>query len=418
MNIKLLACCFAFPALVIAQTNERVYDPDICSVQFRLSGSPLSRPIVNLKTGYNVLSLEFDHMGYDIKDYKYTLTHCNSDWTPSELDDNEYIDGYTEDRITTIQSSFNTLVAYTHYTLLLPNANMRWAVSGNYLLKIFDADDDDRLVIVRRFMVVEGTWRIDGEFVRTAKVDKSDTHHEIDFKILPKGTRVVVPQNEVKAVVLQNGRWDNAIGPLPPFITRGEELVFDYQDKVVFPAGKEFRFFDIRSFDYRGEHVKSIVNRPNFYEVTLFPDESRADRSYIFQADANGRFVIDNANMSQSLLQCDYATVLFSIKQNQELEDADVYVFGELSDWQLMPEFRMQYDAKAMVYWCDAWLKQGRYDYQYLVVDRKTGKPDEEGFEGNWYATGNYYTILAYFRPFGARFDRLMGAVTLNSFRP
>jgi hypothetical protein len=186
MNIKLLAFCFAFPALVIAQTNERVYDPDICSVQFRLSGSPLSRPIVNLKTGYNVLSLHFDHMGYDIKDYKYTLTHCNSDWMPSELNDNEYIDGYTEDRITTIQSSFNTLVAYTHYTLLLPNANMRWAVSGNYLLKIFDADDDDRLVIVRRFMVVEGTWRIDGEFVRTAKVDKMDTHTKLTLRYCPR----------------------------------------------------------------------------------------------------------------------------------------------------------------------------------------------------------------------------------------
>ena len=406
-----------FPCALFAQTENQVLDPDICTVQFRLSGSLLSLPIVNLQTGANVMVLEFDHMGDEIRDYKYTLTHCNSDWQPSELDDNEYIDGFTEDRILTVVNSFNTLSQYTHYSLGLPNQNMRWSKSGNYVLKVFDTDNEDELVIQRRFMVVEPLWRIDAEFVRTAQVDKLDTHHEIDFTVVPKAARISMPQNDVKAFVLQNGRWDNALGPIKPYITRGDNLVFDYQDQIIFPAGKEFRFFDIRSFDYRGEYVKSIINKPTYFEVTLKPDESRFDRPVIFRPDADGRFVIDNQNVNQTLLQCDYSTVLFSIKQNQPLEDSDVYVFGELSDWQLKPEFKMQYDEHAQAYWCDTWLKQGHYDYQYVVVDRKTGKPDPDGFEGNWYATGNQYTILIYFRPFGARFDRLMGAVTLNSGR-
>lgn len=407
---------FLLPFTLSAQTENQILDPDLCTVQLNLAGSPLSLPIVNLQTGPNVLMLEFDHLGDQLKDYKYTLTHCNSDWQPSELDDNEYMEGFTEDRITSVQNSFNTLSQYTHYTLGLPNRNMRWMRSGNYLLNVFDTDDD-RLVLVRRFMVVEPLWRIDAEFVRTAQVDKLDTHHEIDFTVVPKSARISMPQNDVKAFILQNGRFDNALGPIKPFITRGDNLVFDYQDQIIFPAGKEFRFFDIRSFDYRGEFVKNIVDKPTYFEVTLRPDESRYDRPVIFRPDADGRFVIDNQNVNQTLLQCDYATVLFNIKQNLPLEDEDVYVFGELTDWQLKPEFKMKYDEHAQVYWCDAWLKQGRYDYQYLVVDRKTGKPDLDGFEGNWYATGNQYTILVYFRPFGARFDRLMGAVTLNSAR-
>lgn len=407
---------FLLPFTLGAQTENQILDPDLCTVQLNLAGSPLSLPIVNLQTGPGVLMLEFDHLGDQLKDYKYTLTHCNSDWQQSELDDNEYMEGFTEDRITSVQNSFNTLSQYTHYTLGLPNRNMRWVRSGNYLLNVFDTDDD-RLVLVRRFMVVEPLWRIDAEFVRTAQVDKLDTHHEIDFTVVPKSARISMPQNDVKAFILQNGRFDNALGPIKPFITRGDNLVFDYQDQIIFPAGKEFRFFDIRSFDYRGEFVKNIVDKPTYFEVTLRPDESRYDRPVIFRPDADGRFVIDNQNVNQTLLQCDYATVLFNIKQNLPLEDEDVYVFGELTDWQLKPEFKMKYDEHAQVYWCDAWLKQGRYDYQYLVVDRKTGKPDLDGFEGNWYATGNQYTILVYFRPFGARFDRLMGAVTLNSAR-
>ena len=405
------------PGILFSQTENQILDPDLCAVQLILSGSPLSQPIVNLQTGPNILLLEFDHMGDQLKDYKYTLTHCNSDWQPSELDDNEYIDGFTEDRITSVENCFNTLAQYTHYRLGLPNRNMRWVRSGNYLLKIFDTDYEDRLVLVRRFMVVEPAWRIEAEFVRTAQVDKLDTHHEIDFTVIPKAARISMPQNDVKAFVLQNGRWDNALGPLKPYITRGDNLVFDYQDQIVFPAGKEFRFFDIRSFDYRGEFVRNIVDKPTYFEVTLKSDESRFDRPVIFRPDADGRFIIDNQNANQTLLQCDYATVLFSIKQNLPLDEADVYVFGELSDWQLKPEFRMQYDPVTQVYWCDTWLKQGHYDYQYVVVDRKTGMPDLDGLEGNWYTTGNQYTILIYFRPFGARYDRLMGAVTLNSTR-
>jgi len=406
-----------FPSILFSQTANQILDPDICTVQLYLAGSPLSQPIVNLKTSPNVLVLEFDHLGDQLKDYKYTLTHCNSDWQPSELDENEYLDGFTEDRIITVENSFNTLATYTHYTLGLPNRNIRWVRSGNYLLNVFDTEDEDRLVLVRRFMVVEPLWRIDAEFVRTAQVEKLDTHHEIDFTVVPKGVRISMPQNDVKAFVLQNGRWDNALGPLKPYITRGDNLVFDYQDQIIFPAGKEFRFFDIRSFDYRGEYVKNIVDKPTYFEVTLKPDESRFDRPVLFRPDADGRFVIENQNANQTLLQCDYATVLFSIKQNLPLDDADVYVFGELTDWQLKPEFKMQYDETTQVYWCDTWLKQGLYNYQYLVVDRNTGKPDLDGFEGNWYATTNQYTILVYFRPFGARYDRLMGAVTVNSSR-
>ncbi|MCC7466660.1 MAG: DUF5103 domain-containing protein [Saprospiraceae bacterium] len=408
--------CLLTPALLPAQMDNQILDPDICAVQLNLAGSPLSMPIVNLNTPNNALVLQFDHMGDQLKDYKYTLIHCDSDWQRSDLSDNEYMYGFTDDRITQVQPSFNTLAQYTHYTLGLPNQNIRWTRSGNYILQMFDTDDD-RLVLQRRFMVVEPLWRIDAEFVRASKVDKQDTHHEIDFTVIPKGVRVSMPQNDVKAFVLQNGRWDNALGPLKPFITRGDNLVFDYQDQIIFPAGKEFRFFDIRSFDYRGEFVRSIVEMPTYFEVTLQPDESRYDRPVIFRPDADGRFVIDNNNANQTLLQCDYAAVLFSLKQNQELDDADVYVFGELSDWQLKPEFKMKYDEQSRVYWCEAWLKQGHYNYQYMVVDTRTGKPDPDGFEGNWFATGNQYTILVYFRPFGARFDRLLGAVTLNSAR-
>lgn len=417
IQITVLSLFLCGSSALFAQINNQILDENIITVQLGLGHSQLSLPIVNLQTGAGTLVLQFDHLGDELRDYSYTIVHCNSDWTPSQLDDNEYIDGFTNDRITDVNISFNTLMSYTHYSIGLPNRNMRWMLSGNYILKVFDEDDNDRLVITRRFMVVEPQWRIDAEFVRTVKVDKLDTWHEIDFSIDPKGARISNMQNDVKAYVLQNGRWDNAIGPLKPFIERSGSLSYDYQDVVTFPAGKEFRYFDIRTFDYRGEGVKIITQRDNYYEVTLRTDESRDGRPVSLTPDANGRFVIENQNFNQTMLQCDYASVLFAIKQNLPLDDADVYVFGELSDWQLKPEFKMSYSQDASVYYLEAFLKQGYYNYQYVVVDTKTGKPDIDGLEGNWYETGNQYTILTYFRPFAARYDRLMGAVTLDSGR-
>ncbi len=103
-----------FPIALFSQTENQILDPDVCTAQLHLATSVLSQPIVNLQTMPHVLVLEFDHMGDQLKDYKYTIVHCNSDWQPSELDDNEYIDGFTEDRINSIENSFNTLTQYTH----------------------------------------------------------------------------------------------------------------------------------------------------------------------------------------------------------------------------------------------------------------------------------------------------------------
>ncbi len=397
------------------RNEQRIYDDDILAVQLHLQGAPLTFPMVDLNAGIGTLVLEFDHLGAELREYEYTLQHCNADWQPSDLVDNQYITGFTEDRLTDSYNSLNTIQQYVHYTLTLPNANMRWTKSGNYLLKVYDNTGEKYLALVRRFVVVERQWDISTDFVKPVGIDKLNTHQEIDFSISTKNAHISYPQKEVKAYILQNGRWDKIIGPLPPYVVRGDQLVYDYQDKIVFPGGKEWRYFDLRTFEYRGEYVKDIVNRSNYYEVTLNTDESRGNRSYVYHGDLNGRFSIENLNNNQGLNECDYAEVLFSLKQNIPFDDADVYVFGELSDWQIKPEFKMRFAPEVGAYVCTPYLKQGYYNYEYVVVDRKTGQVDDEALEGNSYETGNTYQILVYYRPFGERYDHLVVTASMDS---
>lgn len=308
MTLLALLCMWCGAAF--AQNNEnQILDEKISTVQLYPKANLLQPPIFELKSGLGALALEFDHLSDEVRDYTYTIIHCNNDWKPSDLSENEYIDGFNEDRITMFEPSFGTLKTYMHYTLLLPNQNMRWTKSGNYLLKVFDNTDQEKtLVMLRRFFVVEYDWNVTATMTRPAQVSKMDTHHEIDFTVGYK-QRVTNPQNEVKAYVMQNGDWSTVMGPIAPLFVRGEQLSFDYQDKIVFPAKKDWRMFDMRLLNVRGENVKRIDQTANAIEVTLIPGKSRADQRPIYRGDINGRYFIENQHFNQTYLQCDYAKI-------------------------------------------------------------------------------------------------------------
>ncbi|MCS6930242.1 MAG: DUF5103 domain-containing protein [Saprospiraceae bacterium] len=398
--------------------EERIYDPDISAVRFHLRNAPLSFPVVHLKAAAGSLILSFDRLGTEIRDYVYTLEHCNADWRRSSLNELEYLDGFTEDRIQNIQNSSTTLQPYMHYWVALPNSNVRWTQSGNYLLKVYDVTDGGRqLVLVRRFLVTENIWQVSAQFVRPARVERMNTHHEINFSVQTSNTYVQYPEREVKAFVLQNGRWDSAIGPLTPFIRRQNQLVYEYQDRIVFPAGKEWRYFDMRTFRFRGEFIQTLRMAQDYYEVSITPDESRAYKPYVQTPDINGRFSIENRDENAGLDQCDYAVVRFTLKAAQPFEGYDVYLYGQFTDWQLKPEYKMTYSDSLKAYVGAAYLKQGYYNYQYVLVNPITGERDEVGVEGNSYETENDYQILMYYRPLGSRADRLVAFYSFNSRR-
>jgi len=63
-------------------------------------------------------------------------------------------------------------------------------------------------------------------------------------------------------------------------------------------------------------------------------------------------------------------------------------------------------------------LKQGYYNYNYVTMDAKEKYPNRFSFantEGNFNSTENNYTVLVYYRAFGARWDELIGYAQLNS---
>jgi hypothetical protein len=202
---------------------------------------------------------------------------------------------------------------------------------------------------------------------------------------------------------------------LQPLFTRQEEQIFDYQDKIVFPAGKEFRYLDLRSLDYGSENIQSIEFTNGKYEVILYKDEKRGNKTYLEFQDINGNFVIETLDDNEHDLESDYANVLFSLYSPVDMYDYDVYIFGKLTDWQLKPQFKMVYNPAINAYVAKVPLKQGYYNYLYAAVPKGKSKPEFDETEGDWFETRNSYTILVYYRPFGARYDALIGAYSFSS---
>ncbi len=395
--------------------KDKVYQANINTILFHPRNTPLGYPILNINENIQ-LELTFDDLGGDYKNYSYTIYHCNSDWTLSDLSSFDYVDGFTEDSIDDYRFSFNTLQSYTQYRLYIPNNRMQLTKTGNYLLVVYEGSDPENVVLSRRFMVFDNNINVTSNVMRPNITRYLRTHQRLSFTIHHGGTSILNPMLDLKVMVLQNGRWDNAIMNLKPQFIRRNELVYDYSDQSLFKAGKEFRFFGFRDLDFATERVSKIWVEDSVNHVQVHIDEKRHTERYSFWKDMNGQFLIGRFG-GFTRVDADYAWVHFKLKKEETISNGNVYVFGAFCNWTPQEQFQMQYNYEEKAYEANIYLKQGVYNYQYVVWEDNGQKINDTELEGSYWETENNYLILIYHRPFNARYDQLIGVELVNSRR-
>lgn len=395
--------------------HDEVYRYNIRSVRFHRSGSDMSKPVIALNSN-DQLYLSFDDLDGGIKNYRYTVIHCDAFWRPSDLWPTDYIRGFTDDLIESHRVSFNTLIHYTHYSLLFPNERMQVALSGNYILKVFENNDPSQVVLTRRFMVTDLKVSVTDVSVRMP-VTGSERHQkqEVGFVIRSERIPLIDPSRNLHVRVVQNQRWDNAM-MLQPMLVIGNMLDYRYTDgTTVFEAGNEFHRLDIRSLRSLSDQVSAIERTPNSFRASLWPDERRTFNPYVFEHDLNGRYQIAAEDTRDPAIEAEYVLVNFTLMMDHAIPGANIYIFGMLSDWQFREENRMWFNRHASAYEGQLLLKQGVYDYKFVLLDRGATSGNVGFIEGNHHQTGNEYTIYVYYRPPGARYDHLIGLQVINS---
>lgn len=399
-----MSLCLFAPALTFAQNEDApkirygdtVYKDYIKSVQLHQIGWKFSPPIIAFHSG-DLLQLDFDDLAGDYVQYSYTLVHCDADWTASDMVAFDYLQGFSTDQITEYYYSFNTFQKYTHYRLVLPNANMQVLVSGNYVLKVFKDNNPDSLVFTRKVMVYENGVSIRASEKR-GMGDDLYTKQEIIFTINTQRTNILDPAHAMQVFISQNGRWDNALTGFQPDIIQGNSLIYDMDFGNSFDGGNQFRSFDMTSLKYLSENERAFVQNKTDYEIELHADQPRTGGQYYTFSDIDGQYMIYDKDDDSTPINSQYVYIDFYMPLDSEITTGNLYIFGAFTDWKCQPEYQMHYSASKKGYVGSAYLKQGYYEYEYAYLKKGSSVADLTYIEGNHSETTNTYYFYVYYR--------------------
>jgi hypothetical protein len=391
------------------RNDNSVYRSNIQTVLLYKEGFELSPPIIELVSAEKLV-LSFDDLDADYKQYRYTFIHCDAFWNKSDLQPMEYLNGYFDDFIEDYKYSFNTTVPYVNYVVTFPNEDIRITKSGNYILKVYlDSDDDKNVVLTRRFMVYEPQVSVEARIANTVDLDLRYTHHQVSFRILGGNYYMTDTYRNLHVVVLQNGRWDNMIKNVQPRNIIGNEFNYSLVEELVFPAGNEYRYLDMKTLKYNTDRMQSLQYTYDGYQVYIMPDVVRAGKNYLYEEDINGRRLISTNDVQDPYTEGDYAWVHFLLPYYPPSPEGNIYIFGALTDYQFSPSNLMKYNYDTKAYEGKLLLKQGYYNYAYAFLPNNTQVADLGFIEGNYWETRNEYSILVYYRQVGDFYDRLIG---------
>ena len=400
----LFACC-----ILTGQVEEVDPPSDIKTITFGSQKDISILPIINLNER---IYLEFDVLNNLEEDFYYVIEHFDYNWTPSRLMKSEYIDGMDNLRIFNYENSFNTYQIYSHYRLQIPNPQTRLKVSGNYLIKIFDENDD--LVFSRKFMIMEQQVGVGVQIKRSRNVALINEAQTVDFSIKSNNLNLNNPTETVKTVIVQNNNLKTAIYDLKPQYTLGNELVYRYNDNSLFWGGNEYLFFENKDVRMANLGIQ-YIDLQDLYHSYLYTDIDRSSRKYTYNPDINGGFKITVLDRQDPSIEADYTYVHFSLLAEEFLNQS-VYVYGGFNNFSISDDNKMIFNVEKGIYELSMLLKQGFYNYKYVVVD-DDNTLFEGAVSGNFDETENNYKVIVYYRDLGARYDKIIGLGEANSIQ-
>ena len=395
---------------------DAVFSSDIKTARILKDGWDTSYPISRMEDE-KPLTLSFDELSKNARNYSYTIIHCDADWRQSRLATSEYMTGFPANQIRRYDFSFNTLMPYVHYQLTIPNEDVQLKVSGNYAVVVFENGYDDQPVMCCRFSMAESLAVISATAGRARQTAWQNEWQQIDFTVRTGNLRIENAHNDVKIVILQNGQWHTARTGIKPLFVRQNELDYRHVDKtLLFLSGNEYRPLDLKSTRFSSTRMTSIEFERPTYHFYPYSDQPREGGHYLFYEDFNGKYAILAEKSNRPDTEADYVYVHFALRVSQPYTDGQVYVMGEFCNYACSKENLMTYHSDRQQYEATILLKQGYYNYIYTLLPNKPPR-EERRLEGNFFDTENDYIIYVYYRGRSSRYDQLIGVQTVNTLR-
>ncbi len=394
-----------FTTIVCAQKNE-IYDPNISTLQVVAGDRWLSMPVIRLNQD-EVINIGFDDLTHEYRRFTYTIEHCDADWTVSEgLFPSDFIEGFVEgNTIDDKEESVNTNMLYTHYALSIPNDRCRIRMGGNYRVTVYDENNDHQKIFVAHFMVLDPRMGVMMEVSSNTDIDINKSHQQVAMKLSYGSVTVTEPHEQIKSVVLQNGRWNTAVVNTPAQYIMPNGLQWLHSKELIFEAGNEYHKFEMLDPDHPSMGVDVIRWDGTDYHV--YPFASEPQNNYVYDEDANGAFYIRNSDNYENDRSSEYMLVHYLLKTDR-IKDGNIYIDGRWTNEQLTPDYQMTYNEETGYYEAVIQQKLGYYNYHFIVV-HDDGTIRQLPSDGSFYQTENKYQCLIYYRGKQDRMDILVG---------
>lgn len=371
---------------------------DIQSVQLYPKNSPNKAPIINLDTSQELV-LSFDYLGTQSRQFQVEISHRSQSWKQSSITPSTYLDSFSYAYIQNAKASFTNNPSYRHVEYSFPNDQLRPAVSGNYLLEVYDSNGGT-LLFRMPFFVTENEGQISTQIDRLfAKRDDGRPVDQPSSKYQYPNF-VEYPQFDLSMSFAQNQFWGRMhkadfLDTISP-----NELNGRLQINNSFVGNYEFKTLNLQNFKADGQQIIEYSPGQNPPSVTLRRDIQRFGVT-------PSPFPLSNLGTPKNSRNSKYARVQFSLVTDSSVSpNSTIFVIGDFNNWIVNDFHQMEYDSEENIWKGNALIKQGRYAYKYVTVSNNN--INDLALDQLFVSSAQEYFTFIYYKDPDKNFDRLL----------
>lgn len=378
------------------------------TVQLYRGDDERSLPITDLRSS-GALTLEFDIVEEEARPLSVYFYHADRHWK-RDLSPSQYLQSYQNDNLLDYQISQGTEIRYVHYAYTFPNEDIRFRLSGNYILRVTEKGRRDSVLFERAFFVTEdaGSMRLQSEIIQVPG--------QFGGAVRPV-TRYSPPESLTgdpfgyTTCYVRNGRLSDTRCQDRPLLVRQPDLEFELdRDRAFAPATADYTV-DLGNLR-AGEDVVRTDRTVSPFRVQLESDYAQFSGRDATSS-LNGQIVVREAvaGRANPALTAEYVETIFAfVPPNERPLSEPLVIAGSFSGMDPERGVEMTWMPGRAQYEGTILLKQGRYQYFYSSRDPRF----EQSIRQSQSRYQSTYTTFVYYQDPSQGTDRLL---QISSFR-
>lgn len=385
------------PANLFNVPGQMIHNPDIHSIQLHRSGRAGSPAIIQLGSR-DKLTLSFELLEFESRQFTIHFTHHNADWSRSSLPPEFFMDGFYSINLSPGSVSRTQRPRYRQYNFEFPNDQFSFTRSGNYMLRVEDKDTGFT-VFSLPFFVYENEGSVASRVEQVGvRRNLRRTHRPISLFDLPDF--VDQPQFDLKFYYTQNQFWGRSRRANELDFSDPNEVQFELSSANAFIGDYEFLTLRIRDLSQQNPQIFGVDPDQIPPRITL-SDDAQGFSSTGPLSNSN-RFGLPNLS-----LNAEYANVQFIFDPDIGVAaGSDIYLVGDFTNWAIQPDNKLEYRSDMDRWITSSVVKQGFYNYKYVLVS--DDDINDLAFDDLFARGRQEYHAMVYMRDNQQFYDRLL----------